>query len=162
MMEVERDYASKGVAGAGLGLGIAGTALGLLGGNLGGILGGWNGCNSGWSGVCTENMPVNRYEASQSARIAELETEVKLRDANTFTMSEMGKLRDYVDRRFDGVNAQLCQQAVINAQTVANISCMQNTINSLTALTKTVIPIGNVCPEPMPMYNSWTAPTTTT
>ena len=41
-MEIERsDFASKGVAGAGLGLGIAGTALGLLNGNgLGGIFGG--------------------------------------------------------------------------------------------------------------------------
>lgn len=36
------DFASKGVAGSGLGLGIAGTALGLLnnGGNGGGVLGG--------------------------------------------------------------------------------------------------------------------------
>lgn len=159
MIEVEKDFASKGVAGAGLGLGIAGTALGLLNGNgLGGLLGGWNNGNCG----CNENMLVNRYEASQSARIAELETEVKLRDANTYTLTEMGKLRDYVDRRFEGVNAQLCQQAVINAQTVANISCMQNTINTLSGLTKTVIPITSVCPEPMPQYNSWTAPTATT
>ena len=30
MVEVEKEYASKGVAGSGLGLGIAGTALGLL------------------------------------------------------------------------------------------------------------------------------------
>lgn len=157
-MEVDKNYASKGVAGAGLGLGIAGTALGLLGGGIPGLF------NTGWSGAgcCTENMPVNRYEASQSARIAELETEVKLRDANTYTLSEMSKLRDYVDRRFEGVNAQLCQQAVINAQTVANISCMQNTINTLSGLTKTVIPITSVCPEPMPQYNSWTAPTATT
>ena len=39
---------------------------------------------------------------------------------------------------------------------------MQNSIAALNALTKTVIPITNVCPEPMPMYNSWTAPTTAT
>jgi hypothetical protein len=32
-----KDYASKGVAGAGLGLGIAGTALWLLSGGLGGV-----------------------------------------------------------------------------------------------------------------------------
>ena len=107
-------------------------------------------------------MLVNRYEASQSARIAELETEVKLRDANTFTMSEMGKLRDYVDRRFEGVNAQLCQQAVVNAQVTANLACLTNTVNTLSGLTKTVIPITSVCPEPMPQYNSWTAPTATT
>ena len=39
-MEYENNYASKGVAGAGLGLGIAGTALGVLNGGLGNILGG--------------------------------------------------------------------------------------------------------------------------
>lgn len=41
MVEVEKDFASKGVAGAGLGLGIAGTALGLLNGGIPGLLGGW-------------------------------------------------------------------------------------------------------------------------
>ena len=62
---MEVDYARKGVAGAGLGLGIAGTALGLLNGG-GGILnlGGW-GNNCG----CSESMLVNRYEANQAARI---------------------------------------------------------------------------------------------
>lgn len=161
MIEVEKDFASKGVAGAGLGLGIAGTALGLLGGNLGGLLGGygtgWNNCGNGCGG-----QMVNRYEAGQSARIAELETEVKLRDANFYTIGEIGKLRDYVDRRIEGVNAQLCQQAVVNAQVAANLSCLTNTVNTLSGLTKTVIPITSVCPEPMPMYNSWTAPTAPT
>ena len=156
MVEVEKDN-TRGIAIGGLTTGVIGTALSVLNGGAGNILGGWNN-----GGCCNENMMVNRYEAAQSARIAELETEVKLRDANTYTLSEMGKLRDYVDGKFAAVNAQLCQQAVINAQTVANISCMQNTINTLSGLTKTVIPIGNVCPEPMPMYNSWTAPTATT
>ena len=160
MVEVEKDYASKGVAGAGLGLGIAGTALGLLSGNgLNGILG-WGNCGNAYGG-CGGQL-VNRYEAEQSARIAELETEVKLRDANVYTMTEMGKLRDYVDRRFEGVNASINTQAVINAQVAANLSCLTNQVNVLSGLTKTVIPIGNVCPEPMPMYNSWTAPTATT
>ena len=41
------EFASKGVAGTGLGLGIAGTALGLLNNNCGnGLLGGlFGGCN---------------------------------------------------------------------------------------------------------------------
>lgn len=153
MVEVEKEFASKGVAGAGLGLGIAGTALGLLqNGNWGGILGG--GCNN--------QHYVNRYEADQAARIAELETEVKLRDANTYTLGEMNKIRNYVDAKFDAINAQLCTQAVVNAQVTANLSCLQNTVNTLSGLTKTVIPITNVCPAPMPQYNSWTAPTATT
>lgn len=160
MVEVEHDN-TRAIAGSGLGLGIAGTALGLLnGGGLGGILGG---CGNGWgyNNGCGNQM-VNRYEAQQSARIAELETEVKLRDANTYTLTQLNLLRDYVDRRFEGVNASINTQAVINAQVAANLSCLTNQVNVLSGLTKTVIPIGNVCPEPMPMYNSWTAPTATT
>jgi hypothetical protein len=149
------EFASKGIAGAGLGTGIAGLALGVLNGGLGNLLGtGINGCNGG----CNEDHLINRYEASQSARIAELETEVKLRDANVYTLGEMNKLRDYVDRRFEGVNAQLCSQSVVNAQVAANLSCLQSTVATLSGLTKTVIPITSVCPEPMPQYNSWTAP----
>ena len=175
---MEVDYARKGVAGAGLGLGIAGTALGLLNGG-GGILnlgGRNNNCGCGdsipasylmhmgaWNaGSCNENTHVTRYEASQNARIAELETEVKLRDANVFTMGEMGKLRDYMETRLRGIEGQICQQSVVNAQVTANLSCMQGQIATLMGLTKTVIPITSVCPEPMPAYNSWTAPTATT
>ena len=141
-MEYENHYASKGVAGAGLGLGIAGTALGLLnnGTGLGGIFGG--NCNH------TNGIPVTRYEAEQSARIAELESEVKLRDANTYTDGKLLELYRYIDGRFNGVEAQICQQSVINAQISANISCMQNTIATLSGLTKTVIPIDSICPTP--------------
>lgn len=87
---------------------------------------------------------------------------MKLRDANFYTVGEMGKMRDYIDRRFTGVEAQINAQAVINAQVAANLSCMQGNIATLMGLTKTVVPINNICPEPMPLYNSWTAPTAPT
>ena len=162
MVEVEKDYASKGVAGAALGTGIAGLALGVLNGGIPGILGnGWNNAY-GMAGIPSDSVPVNRYEAGQSARIAELETEVKLRDANFYTLSEMGKFRDYVDRKFDCIEGKINSQAVINAQVTANLSCMQGQIATLMGLTKTVIPINSICPEPMARYNSWTAPTTDT
>lgn len=151
------EYATRGVGAAGLTTGVIGTALGVLNGGLGNLLSGTGNGNCG----CNEDHWVNRYEAAQSARISELETEVKLRDANTYTLTEMGKLRDYVDRRFSGVEAQLCNQAVLNSQVTANISCMQGNIATLMGLTKTIIPIDNVCPEAMMRYNSWTAPTTT-
>lgn len=145
MVEVDKSYASKGVAGAGLGLGIAGTALGLLGnGGIPGLLGGLNGYNG--AAVCHENMPVNRYEAAQSARIAELETEVKLRDANTYTLGEINKVRDYVDRRFERVECQLNQQAVYNATNTAALNCMQGQIAQIMSLTKLVVPNGSICP----------------
>jgi hypothetical protein len=153
MIEVEKnEWASKGVAGTALGLGAGALVLELLRGGLGGVLGG---CNNG----CGSDHMVTRYEAQQSARIAELETEVKLRDANVYTLGEVNKLRDYMETKFSAVNTQLCQQAVVNSQITANISCMQGQIATLMGLTKTVIPITSVCPEPMPQYNSWTAPT---
>lgn len=127
-MEIENKYASKGVAGSGLGLGIAGTALGLLNGGLGNILGGcgngwgagWNnGCNTGWSVGCvpSESMPVNRYEAQKDARIAELETEVKLRDANIYTDQKSLALYQYIDGQLKDIRNTLCDQAVHNQRT---------------------------------------------
>lgn len=158
-MEYENRFGSKGATGAGLGLGIAGTALGVLNGGLGNLFGGWgNGGNCG----CSEDHWVNRYEASQQARISELETEVKLRDANIYTDQKLGALRDYVDGRFSGVEGQICQQAVYNATSNATIGCIQGQIAQLMGLSKLIIPAASVCPAPMPQYNSWTAPTATT
>jgi hypothetical protein len=156
----ENNFASKGVAGAGLGTGIAGLALGVL--NSGFFSGGFNVGGVNRNVGCSEDHHINRYEAAQSARIAELETEVKLRDSNIYTDGKILDLYKYFDGEIKGINAQLCQQAVVNAQVTANIACMQNEINVLNGLTKTVIPIGNVCPAPMPQYNSWVAPTATT
>ena len=117
------EFASRGVAGTGLGLGAAGTALGLLNGGLGNILG--NGWGIGAHGMCSEDHFVNRYEAGQSARIAELETEVKLRDANTFTMQEMNNLRNYVDTKFNNVHDVLASQAVMNQSTKDSFQLLQ-------------------------------------
>lgn len=145
------EYASKGVAGAGLGLGIAGTVLGLLENGVGGIL--------GRNGMCEGG--VNHYELSQEQRIATLESQVALRDANIYNDSKMLDMYKYFDGKFANVDHQLCHQAVINAQITANISCMQKAIDTLGGLTKTVIPIDSICPEPMLALNSWVAPTTT-
>lgn len=139
-MEYENRYASKGVAGTGLGLGIAGTALGLLAGN-----GGLNGLFNNNCG-CGENAMINRYELSQNARIAELETEVKLRDSNIYTDQKILDLYKYVDGKFTGVEAQICQQNVYNATNTATLNCMSGQIAQLMSLTKLVIPNGSVCP----------------
>ena len=155
MVEVEHNYASKGVAGTALGLGAGALGLEVLRGGLGGLFNA-NGVNCG----CNEDHFVNRYEASQSARIAELETEVKLRDSNIYTDSKILELYKYVDGKFGRVEHELCEQKVFNATQIGTISCIQGQIAQLMALTKTVIPAANVCPAPMPQYNSWTAPTT--
>lgn len=141
MVEVEHNYASKGVGGAGLGLGIAGTALGLLNGGLGGLLNA-NGANCG----CNEDHYVNRYEAAQAARIAELETEVKLRDSNTYTDGKILELYKYVDGKFARVEHELCDQKVFNATQISTISCIQGQVAQLMGLTKLVVPNGSICP----------------
>ena len=151
MMEVEKDYASKGVAGAGLGLGIAGTALGVLGNNggLGGILGGWGNNN------CGAMFAWERELSHKDAEIGSLK-------ADLATDRKILELYQYVDGRMRNIEGQLCQQAVVNAQVTANLSCMQNQIATLNGLTKTVIPIASICPEVMPRYNSFVTPTTET
>lgn len=140
-MEIENRYASKGVAGTGLGLGAAGLAVGLLNnGGLGGILGGGYGCH--------ENMPVNRYEMEKEQEIAKLRSEKSLLEANIFTDGKLNDFRNYVDRRFNGIEAQICQQNVYNATNTAAIGCIQAQIAQLQGLTKVVIPAANICPSP--------------
>lgn len=140
-MEYENHYASKGVAGAGLGLGIAGTALGLMAGGLNGT-----GLFNNGNNCCSEDHYINRYEATQSARIAELETEVKLRDSNIYTDSKILELYKYVDGKFNVVESQLCEQRVYNATNNAAINCMQGQIAQLASLTKIVVPNSSICP----------------
>ena len=154
-MEYENKYASKGVAGAGLGLGIAGTALGLLSGGLNGT--GLFGANPAM--VCSENSMVNRYELGQANRIAELETEVKLRDANTYTDSKLLEMYKYVDGKFGRIEHELCDQKVFNATQIGTISCIQGQIAQLQSLTKLVVPNTSVCPG---WGNVTVAPATTT
>jgi hypothetical protein len=153
------EFASRGVAGSGLGLGIAGTALGILnGGNLGGILGVRNNCG------CSEDHFINRYEAGLESKINTLEADKKLLESTIYTNDQLNKFRNYVDGRISGVESRLNAQDVYNATNTAAIGCINGQIasllNTVGGITKTVVPITAVCPEPMKAYNSWTAPTT--
>ena len=176
-MDVENKYAGKGWAALNTVLGSIGTAgaTGILN-NVGGILGGANNNHTPdamvWGAAlanvmsknctCNEDHTVNRYEAAQSARIAELETEVKLRDANIYTDGKIADVYERLDTKIGVIEAQINAQAVYNATLNGTVSCIQGQIAQLMALTKTVIPAANICPAPMPQYNSWTAPTATT
>ena len=173
-MEVN-SYASKGVAGAGLGTGIAGLSLGVLnamgpGGLLSGVLGGCGrgyggGCGVGYGvgyGGCGDSAVINRYELGLEQASAAKDSKIALLESTIHTNDKILEVYGYVDGRLRAIEGQICQQAVVNAQVSANIGCMQSAISGLQALTKTVVPITNICPEPMPLYNSWTAPTATT
>ena len=148
MVEVERDN-TRGIAGAGLGLGIAGTALGLLNGNgLGGILGGWNGCNgNNWgAGVCHENMPVNRYELSMQKELTNKDMEIAYLKGRDAAKTDSLELYRYIDGKFACVEHELADQRVYNATNTAALNCMNGQIAQLMGLTKLVVPNGSICP----------------
>ena len=137
------EFASKGVAGSGLGLGIAGTALGVLNGGLGNLLGGFGMYNNG---VCSDNMAVNRYELGQENKIAKLESEIALRDANIYNDQKMLEMYKYFDGEVKRIDRTLCEQAVYNATQTGAISCIQGQIAQLQSLTKLVVPNTSVWP----------------
>jgi hypothetical protein len=141
-MEHEENYANKGVAGAGLGLGIAGTALGLLNGGLGNLGLGNN------NYYCHENTPVNRYEFKLNQELAAKDSKIALLESNIYVDSKIADVYERLNAKIGLLEGQICQQSVINAQVTANIACMQGNINTLMALTKTVVPISSICPTP--------------
>lgn len=132
------EFASRGVAGSGLGLGIAGTALGILNGGLGNILG----TNCG----CSENMAVTRYELGQEQKIAQLESQIALRDANIYSDQKLSEVYKDLSARINGLEAGLNAQAVYNATNTATINCIQGQVAQLYGLTKLVVPNTSVCP----------------
>ena len=150
------EFASKGVAGSGLGLGIAGTALGLLNGGLGNLFGGVN------SMAPSENQFVTRYEMEMEDKLMGKDSEISLLKSEKYTDEKIVDVYERLSRRIAGVEQQIAAQAVYNATNTATLSCIQNQVAQLQGLTKLIVPITSVCPEPMAAKNSWTAPTTTT
>ena len=119
------NFASKGVANAGLTTGIIGSALGFLNsGGLGGILGGmgnWNGC--------AENIPVTRYELGQEKQIADLKSQIALRDANLYNDQKSLELYRYIDGKLNEINGVLGAQAVQNQATKDSFQLLQERLD---------------------------------
>jgi hypothetical protein len=153
-MDVENRYGSRGATNTALGLSIGAVAAELLGGGLGNLFGNGH--------CCSEDHYVNRYELGLQQELAAKDSKISLLESNIYVDSKIADVYERLNTKIGGLESQICQQAVINSQVTANISCMQNSINTLMGLTKTIIPIGNVCPTPMPEFNSWTAPTAPT
>lgn len=177
------EFASKGVAGTGLGLGIAGTALGLLNGNgnvLGGLLGG--------------SSQLTALQAENSLLKAENYSDKNAKEVYMQSLADNRRLRDeafaYVKPLADEaannrvelakLQAELkccCEKQELREQIVlgkvnelalttqSKFGCLDGTIANIMGtigqITSTIVPISAVCPTPMAKYNSWTAPTNT-
>ena len=135
------EFASKGVAGSGLGLGIAGTALGVLNGGLGNILGGLtNNCG------CGNNQYINRYEMELENKIVNRDSEIALLKSNIYTDQKIADVYERLNTKIGAVEAGINAQAVYNAANTATIGCIQGQVAQLFGLTKLVVPNTSVCP----------------
>lgn len=133
-------------------LGIIGTILGSIGtaaatGN-GGLL------NLGGSkAVCSDDHTVTRYEAAQAAKIADLETKIALRDANTYSDQKLLEVYKYFDGEIKDIRSTICNgdkvQAVVNANLNASIVALNGqvaqTAATLAGITKTAVPRSSIC-----------------
>lgn len=157
MEEVKHnEYASKGVAGTGLGLGIAGTALSLMqNGGWGNIFGGVGG------GANAATLAISERDA----KIAKLESEKysdgKTQELYNYITSQNEKLSNFlcgVDKRLysletaaplreqiiDGKIAQVADKAACCcSQTNAALANLSAVVNNIT---KVVIPNSAICP----------------
>lgn len=125
-MEMNREYASKGLAGVGAGTGIAGLSLGVLNaiGGMGALGGLWgnnrstendvltaalaaslaSGCNNGgwgygrgWNGSCGGDCdPVTQRELEQSQTIANKDAEIGLLKADKYTDQKLTEVTTYL------------------------------------------------------------------
>jgi hypothetical protein len=148
------NYASNGKANAALATGIIGTSgfgLSLLNGLTNGM--GLFGNNAPKAPLCNEDHLINRYEAAQSAKIAELETEIKLRDSNIYTDQKMLELYKYFDGENKTIRADICdmkaQQGVINANLMSSVDVLRSQAADTRALvngiTRTAVPQDVIC-----------------
>ena len=152
------DVASNAKANTGVVLGSIGTGLGILGSHIGGIFGG----NLGRTGA-DGSQYVTKDELNYVQTIAAKDSEIALLKSEQNTEI---KIADVYERLITRINADKNEQTAINAQQMvynatanSSIAVLQSQVAALQCLTKVIVPAESVCPQPMPKYNSWTAPT---
>lgn len=168
----DEKYASSGVGNAGLTLGVIGTALasGILGNNgVSGIFGNRNATVNDCAAMAIAQKDAEiaqlKAERSTDAKVADVYTALRNQDKAQDVL--ISGLKDRIAAL--EVAAPLREQIVLGkvqevAQSVACLSAnTQSQLACITAtlsgITKTIVPASAVCPQPMPLHNSWTAPT---
>lgn len=192
------EFASKGVAGTGLGLGIAGTALGLMNGNCGngGLLGGLFGGNCGNN----TDQKISTLEAMLATERAERYTDQTILGAtkeifNNFRAEDakiagvvkevtdgflaVGNAVSRLDKEVECIKTTMAKDQEINTLKLAAVKAelsgaisleserracgdqnLYSYVNGTFVPGKLVMPLDAICPEAMPRYNYWVAPTT--
>lgn len=157
-MEINKEYASKGVAGAGLGTGIAGLSLGVINalGGLGAAAMNNAHRNHGDADALTTLMaasmmgrscapcgsdcdPVTQREMKLVQEIAAKDSQIALRDANTYNDQKSLEMYKYVDGRMREIEAQIAAQAVTNQATKDSFQLLQERLDCCCSKMQTAI-----------------------
>ena len=134
------------------------------------------------NGKCSENTLVNRYEMGQSQRIATLEsdryTDQKIIEAYKQSVADNKVLEAQIaalaekntaahETIYKELVAQREAQLITNGKMDKELALLkqadyfQGQLNDCRYVkAKKVVAKDDICPEVMPRYNSWTAPTT--
>lgn len=160
------DYASKGLAN---GVGIPALVLGSLGflgsgglNGLGGLFGNNNAAMASMAGnaavatLAEKDAEIGQLKAEKYTNDKISETYIALNNQIHQVAGDLATLSLNNERRIGTLEGQVSTLAQATNSAIAGIN------NTLGNITKTVVPKDAVCPEYMPRYNSWTAPTTTT
>ena len=146
------EFATNGKGNLGVTLGAIGTGLGVLGNGIlsNGLFSGWN-TPMGRRGCCNESDEfVTRYDAGKDARIAALEQQVALGQAEKYTDQKMIDVYSKLEGRIMSLERQVSDnaaaQGVINATIGSSVSVLQNQVAQIMSLTKLVVPNTSVCP----------------
>lgn len=115
-----KEYASKGVAGSGLGLGIAGTALGLLNNSGNGLLGGLFGNNNYGSLLQVQNTALTGEAAQLKAR---LDSQHEITTAYEQTVHDNRQLRNEMYAFIKPLSDEAANNRVEIAKLQAELKC---------------------------------------
>lgn len=133
------EYASRGVANAGLTTGIIGSAIsGVMA--LGGLVGGGR---MAAAGAADGEHLVSRYELELIQENAILKAQA---DVDKKLVEVYNAINDKANSIRESFNAFEKEQLVYNGVNTATIGCIQNQVNALMGMTKLVIPNSSVCP----------------
>lgn len=142
------EYASKAVGNTALGLSIGALGAELLGGTFGNLLSmNGNACNT----------PVSRYDLTMAQELSAKDAEIGLLRADKYTDQKITETYTVLQNKIEDLAKEVrankdeqyginLNQAVLNGTTNATISCIQQQIAALQALTKLVVPNSSVCP----------------
>lgn len=179
------EFASKGVAGAGLGTGIAGLALGVPNSSNNG-----NGLLGGLFGDGNQNV-VSALQAENGMLKAENYSDKNAKEVYAQSLADNRRLRDETfayltdeaaNNRVELAKLQAelkccCEKQELREQIVlgkvnelalttqAKFGCLDQTIagmmGTIGKITDTIVPMSAICPTPMAKHNAWVAPTNT-